>query len=158
MFEIKLSGSIFLHLQPSAGFYIPSNNCLFVLGGLNLPIFSQLNELYVVKSYDTTVIQPPGGISIRKLEGEILSGRIATLHIFYSCAILHSGVGFHIKFMRWYITFYKCYKCYQWYLFYKIDYESLFLDKTIYLRIRSKSLSHRHQRYEVHYIYIDGVI
>lgn len=67
-----------------------------------------LSELYAVKSLsnDTKV---PSGISIRKLEGEILSGRIATLHIFYSCAILHSGVGFYIKFMCWYITFYKCY-------------------------------------------------
>lgn len=52
-------------------------------------------------SNDTKVIQLPSGISIRKLEGEILSGRIASLHIFYSCAILHSGVGFHIKFMCW---------------------------------------------------------
>lgn len=57
-------------------FFVLSNNCLFVLGGLNLSTFSMLNELYGVRSYDTKIIQPPGGISIRKVEGEILRGKI----------------------------------------------------------------------------------
>lgn len=98
--EIKLSGGQFPHLQSSAGFYIPPKNCLFVWGGLNLSSFSMLNELYVVNINDTKgvveVIQPPGGISKRKFEGEIPSGRCghSFTHLFDSCAILHGGVCF----------------------------------------------------------------
>lgn len=55
--------------------------------------------MYGVRSYDTKIIQPPGGISIRKVEGEILTGKTVTpIHVFfYSCAISHSGVDFQIE-------------------------------------------------------------
>ena len=98
--EIKLSGGQFPQLQSSAGFYVSAENCLFVWGGLNLSCFSMSNELYIVKLNDNKgvveIIQPPGGISVRELGGEIPSGRCGhTLtHYFDSCVILHGGVCF----------------------------------------------------------------
>ena len=56
-------------------------------------------ELYTVKLNENKgveIIQPPGGISVRELGGEIPSGRCrhTLTHYFDSCVILHGGVCF----------------------------------------------------------------
>lgn len=98
LLEIKLSGGQFPHLQSSDGFYISPKNCSFVWDGLNLSPFSMSNELYVVKLKGTKgveIIQPPGAISLRKLEGDIPSGRYGHSFTYFDCcAILHGGVCF----------------------------------------------------------------
>lgn len=154
--EIKLSGGQFPHLQSSAGFYIPPppRIVFFVWGGLNLSSFSMLNELYVNKLNGTKgvveVIQPPGGISRRKFEGEIPSGRCG--HSFTHFLIhvqLHGGVCFPHRnscvgtslFTN--VTNNSC--------FYMFNYESLYWTKLAVSG--SNRHSHGHQRYEVYCVY-----
>lgn len=99
----NLLGGQFPHLQSSAGFYFFPKNCLFVWDGLNLSSFTMSNKLYVVKLNDTKVvveiIQPPDGISLRKFEGNIPSGRCghSFTYIFILVQFYMVEFVFHIK-------------------------------------------------------------
>jgi hypothetical protein len=97
---VKLSGAKFTPLQSSAGFYVPTCSTLYVWGGLNLCLYNMSQELLIVKLHEkkgvVEIVQPPGGISLRELKGEIPLGRCghSLTHFDESLVILHGGLCF----------------------------------------------------------------
>ena len=123
---------------------------------MNLSCFSMSNELYTVKLNDNKgvveIIQPPGGISLRELGGEILSSRCGHIltHYFDSCVILHGGVCFpHINSCVGSSLFKNVTNDNSFYMF---DFESLFWTKLSVTGFASRAyhtVCNGNQRYEV---------